>query len=77
MVLYSSPSENNWIKILTQGLHLQKRDQFFLKDTSYPTFATPFCNDAVCPVFGYFPASQLFELISLLRNTVAGDLPCR
>ena len=67
----------NLIKILTQSLHLQKRDQFFLKYTSYPIFATPFCNDAMCPVFGYFQANQLFGLISLLQNTAAGDLPCR
>ena len=44
-----------------------------MKDTSYTTFATPFGNDAVCPVFGYFQASQLFGLMSLLQNTVAGD----
>ena len=57
---------------------MQRRDQFFLKDTSYPNFATPFCNDAVGLVFGYFQASQLFGLISLgQKNTVAGDLPHR
>ena len=45
MVLYSSPSENNFDKNLRQSLHLQKQDQFFLKETSYPTFTTLFCND--------------------------------
>ena len=50
MVLYSNPSE----KKLDENSNTKftpaetKRYQFFLKGTSYPTFATPFCNGAVC-----------------------------
>ena len=52
MVLYSNPPENKFDKNFNTQFTPAETDQFLLKDTSYHTFVTPFCNDAMCPVVG-------------------------
>ena len=76
MILYSNSSQNKLDKYPNTHFRPEETGSIFLERHSYPTFATLFCNDAVCPVFSYFQASQLFRLISLLQNTVVEDLSC-
>ena len=70
MALFSSTSGNKLGKTLNTNFTSAGTGSVVLERHQVPTFATPFCNDAVCPVFCYFHASQLFRVISLLQNTV-------
>ena len=54
MILYSNSSQNKLDKYPNTQFRPEEMGSIFLERHSYPTFATPFCNDAVCPVFSYF-----------------------